>query len=127
MQINELIDTKPIEFFEKPLIFDKLARKIILNHFNRIKEGEITVIENSTHITFGETTANFPVKATIEVQNPRMYLDIVAKGFIVVDRYQEEIRHSMLDTGTTKTHLFESTNLEFDDAITRPVKIVMLI
>ena len=80
MQINELIDTKPIEFFEKPLILDKLARKIILSHFNRIKEGEITVIENSAHITFGETTANFPVKATIEVQNPRMYLDIVAKG-----------------------------------------------
>ena len=80
MQINELIDTKPIEFFEKPLILDKLARKIILSHFNRIKEGEITVIENSAHITFGEITANFPVKATIEVQNPKMYLDIVAKG-----------------------------------------------
>ena len=80
MQINELIDTKPIEFFEKPLILDKLARKIILSHFNRIKEGEITVIENSAHITFGEKTVNFPVKATIEVKNPRMYLDIVAKG-----------------------------------------------
>jgi catechol 2,3-dioxygenase-like lactoylglutathione lyase family enzyme len=40
-------------------------------------------------------------------------------GFIVVDRYQEEIRHSMLDTGTTKIHLFESTNLEFHDAIIR--------
>ena len=80
MQINELIDTKPIEFFEKPIIIDKVARKIIFSHFNRIKEGEITVIENSAHITFGEITANFPVKATIEVQNPRMYLDIVAKG-----------------------------------------------
>ena len=80
MQINELIDTKPIGFFEKPLIIDKVARKIIFSHFNRIKEGEITVIENSAHITFGEITANFPVKATIEVQNPKMYLDIVAKG-----------------------------------------------
>ena len=40
-------------------------------------------------------------------------------GFIVVDRYQEGIRHSMLDTGTTKIHLFESINLEFDDAIIR--------
>ena len=80
MQINELIDTKPIEFFEKPLIIDKVARKIIFSHFNKIKEGEITVIENSAHITFGEITANFPVKATIEVQNPKMYLDIVAKG-----------------------------------------------
>ena len=40
-------------------------------------------------------------------------------GFKVIDRYQEEISHSMLDTGTTKIHLFESTDLEFDDAITR--------
>ena len=66
MQINELIDTKPIEFFEKPLILDKLARKIILSHFNRIKEGEITVIENSEHITFGETTANFQLKQQLK-------------------------------------------------------------
>jgi catechol 2,3-dioxygenase-like lactoylglutathione lyase family enzyme len=40
-------------------------------------------------------------------------------GFIVIDRYQEKIRHSMLDTGTTKIHLFELTNLEFYDAIIR--------
>ena len=40
-------------------------------------------------------------------------------GFKVIDRYQEEIRHSMLDTGATKIHLFESPDLEFDDAITR--------
>ena len=35
MQINELIDTKPIEFFEKPLILDKLARKIIFKSFQQ--------------------------------------------------------------------------------------------
>ena len=38
-------------------------------------------------------------------------------GFKVIDRYQEEIRHSMLDTGATKIHLFESVGLKFDDAI----------
>ena len=80
MQINELIDTKPVEFPEKPLILDKVARKIILSHFRGIKEGEITIIENSEHIVFGQTTPNFPVKAIITVQNSKMYLDIVAKG-----------------------------------------------
>ena len=45
------------------------------------------------------------------------YTDVL--GFKVIDRYQEEIRHSMLDTGATKIHLFESTNLKFDDAIIR--------
>ena len=38
-------------------------------------------------------------------------------GFKVIDRYHEEIRHSMLDTGATKIHLFESTDLKFDEAI----------
>ncbi|MZG31655.1 MAG: class I SAM-dependent methyltransferase [Nitrospinae bacterium] len=80
MQINDLIDTKPIEFSEKPLILDKVARKIILSHFKGIKEGEITLIENSEHIIFGHTTPNFPVKAKIIVQNSKMYLDIVSKG-----------------------------------------------
>ena len=43
------------------------------------------------------------------------YIDVL--GFQVVQRYQEEIRHSMLDTGDTKIHLFESTDLNFDEAI----------
>ena len=80
MQINELIDTKPIEFSEKTQILYKVARKIILSHFKGIKDGEITIIENSEHIVFGQTTTNFPVKAIITVQNSKMYLDIVAKG-----------------------------------------------
>ena len=80
MQINELIDTKPIELSKNSLILDKVARKIILGYFKEIKEGQITVKENSDHMVFGEVTPNFPVKATIEVQNPRMYMDIAAKG-----------------------------------------------
>ena len=80
MQINELIDTNPIELPKKSLILDKVARKIILDYFKEIKEGQITVKENSDHMVFGEVTPKFPVKATIEVQNPRMYMDIAAKG-----------------------------------------------
>ena len=43
------------------------------------------------------------------------YIDVL--GFQVVERYQEEIRHSMLNTGDTKIHLFESTDLNLDKAI----------
>ena len=43
------------------------------------------------------------------------YIDVL--GFKVVERYQEEIRHSMLDTGDTKIHLFELIDLNLDEAI----------
>ena len=45
----------------------------------------------------------------------KFYIDVL--GFQVVERYQEEIRHSMLDTGDTKIHLFESIDLNLDEAI----------
>ena len=80
MQINELIDTNRMVISYKTLIPDKIARKIVFNHFNRINEGEITVIEGSEHLVFGEMIPNFPIQATIKVLNPKMYLDIVAKG-----------------------------------------------
>ena len=40
-------------------------------------------------------------------------------GFKVIERYQEKIRHAMLETGATKIHLFESTNMELGKVINR--------
>jgi catechol-2,3-dioxygenase len=45
------------------------------------------------------------------------YLEVL--GFEVAQRYDEEIRHSMLDTGSATLHLFECRELEMDDAINR--------
>ena len=38
-------------------------------------------------------------------------------GFQVAERYEEEIRHLMLDTGSATLHLFESPNLHMKNAI----------
>ena len=38
-------------------------------------------------------------------------------GFRVAERYEEEIRHLMLDTGSATLHLFESPNLHMKNAI----------
>lgn len=38
-------------------------------------------------------------------------------GFRVSERYAEEIRHLMLDTGSAGLHLFESPDLEMREAI----------
>ena len=43
------------------------------------------------------------------------YTDVL--GFRVVKRYEEEIRHLMLDTGSTTLHLFESPDLHMGNAI----------
>ena len=45
----------------------------------------------------------------------KFYIDVL--GFQIVERYQEENRHSMLDTGDTKIHLFELIDLNLDEAI----------
>lgn len=47
----------------------------------------------------------------------RSYTDVL--GFRVAERYAEEIRHLMLDTGSTTLHLFETPALDMQDAIAR--------
>ena len=44
----------------------------------------------------------------------KFYIDVL--GFQVVERYSEEIRHLMLDTGHTTLHLFETPDLNIQDA-----------
>ena len=45
----------------------------------------------------------------------KFYTDVL--GFKVAERYVEEIRHLMLDTGSTTLHLFETLELEMQNAI----------
>jgi len=45
----------------------------------------------------------------------KFYTDVL--GFRVAERYEGEIRHLMLDTGSTTLHLFESPNLHMKNAI----------
>ena len=44
----------------------------------------------------------------------KFYSDVL--GFQVTERYSEEIRHLMLDTGYTTLHLFESPDLDIQSA-----------
>ena len=47
----------------------------------------------------------------------KFYTDVL--GFQVTERYSEDIRHLMLDTGQTTLHLFESPNLNIQEATER--------
>jgi len=50
-------------------------------------------------------------------QAEKFYTDVL--GFQVTERYSENIRHLMLDTGHTTLHLFESPNLNIQEATER--------
>ena len=45
----------------------------------------------------------------------KFYTDVL--GFWVVKRYEEEIRHLMLGTGSATLHLFESPDMHMENAI----------
>ncbi len=47
----------------------------------------------------------------------KFYTEVL--GFKVSERYAEEIRHLMLDTGNTGLHLFECPGLEMEEAVAR--------
>ena len=66
----KIIDDSAATFLEK------VARKLVLNYFKSINEGEVTVVEKNERMVFGKATVEFPFKATVEVKSSRMYLDI---------------------------------------------------
>ncbi len=82
MQTEEFITPKEIELTDELVttFIDKIARKLVLNYFKNITEGEVTVIEKNERMVFGNMTHEFPLKATVNVQSPKMFLDIAAKG-----------------------------------------------
>ena len=45
----------------------------------------------------------------------KFYTDVL--GFHVVERYDEEMRHLMLDSGNTFLHLFENSELPLENSI----------
>ena len=82
MQTKEFVTPEEIKLTDELVatFIDKIARRLVLNYFNNITEGEVTVLEKNERTVFGNATSNFPFKATLKVQSPKMFLDIAAKG-----------------------------------------------
>ncbi len=82
MQTEEFIAPKEIDLTDELVVnfIDKVARRLVLNYFKNITEGEVTVVEKNERMVFGNATSEFPIKATVNVQSPKMFLDIAAKG-----------------------------------------------
>lgn len=71
-----------LEGSRKPSGLDKLARRAMRSRLERFEYGSVTVVENGESETFGGNTADFPVTATIVVNDPRFYSETAFGGSI---------------------------------------------
>ena len=61
---------------------DRLARKAVHKHLNRIQTGELVIREGQVEHYFGHTSQNSPLCVTIDVKDPRFYSDIAFAGSV---------------------------------------------
>lgn len=55
---------------------DRMARKLVLNRIAQLAHGQIIVIEGDSKTRFGEPDAEFPVPATVIVNDIRFYREV---------------------------------------------------
>lgn len=61
---------------------DRLARKVVHKHLNRIQTGELVIREGQVEYYFGHTNHNSHLCVTIDVKDPRFYSDIAFAGSV---------------------------------------------
>lgn len=61
---------------------DRLARQLLFGKLEKIRRGQITIVDKGQFHTFGKSTDAFPLKATIRVNHPRFYTCIALGGSI---------------------------------------------
>ena len=64
----------------KPGWLDRHARRILLSKLEKLRYGELTIVEKDRRQTFGSADAAFPLSATITVKSPRFYGDVAFGG-----------------------------------------------
>jgi cyclopropane-fatty-acyl-phospholipid synthase len=60
----------------------RLARRLLLKALDRVRTGEIVLVDGEERQTFGRPTEEFPVTATLEVIDPRFYARALFGGSI---------------------------------------------
>ncbi len=67
---------------DEPGKLDRFARRAVRGRLRKLRTGEVSLIENGQIRTFGQATADFPVRATIHVRSPAFYSDIAFGGSV---------------------------------------------
>ena len=66
----------------KPALLDRLAERIVLAQLRKLQTGQVVVIQDDVHATFGQLTDDFPKAIELRVFDPRFYRDIAFGGSI---------------------------------------------
>jgi cyclopropane-fatty-acyl-phospholipid synthase len=68
---------------------DRLARQLVLRLLGRIHDGELTIVEGSERLTFGDTSALRPLRVTVEVRSPRFYRALLRGSVGLCESYMD--------------------------------------
>jgi cyclopropane-fatty-acyl-phospholipid synthase len=70
---------------------DRLARWLVLRVLARTRGGELTIVEGSERLSFGEFVPERPVRAVIEVHSPRFYRSLLRGSVGACESYMDRL------------------------------------
>jgi cyclopropane-fatty-acyl-phospholipid synthase len=63
-------------------MFDRLARRLFFQLIEQLDTGQIVLVDGEETFTFGTTSPDFPLTATMTIHSPRFYRSVVFGGNI---------------------------------------------
>ena len=61
---------------------DRMARRAVLSKLDKLRDGQVTLVENDSRLTFGRTTDEFPLAVTLTVHSPAFFSDVAFGGSV---------------------------------------------
>ena len=80
MKQNSIPANRSIDIAEPVSALTRLARRLLLAQFRKIKLGRLRIIDSQFSESFGEVSSEGPYDVTIRVRNAHMYSDAVFGG-----------------------------------------------
>jgi cyclopropane-fatty-acyl-phospholipid synthase len=68
---------------------DRLARRLVLRLLRNIHGGELTIVEGSERLTFGDTPSLRPLRVTVQVRSPRFYRALLRGSVGLCESYMD--------------------------------------
>ncbi len=72
-------------------ILDRIARWLVLRLLAHTRGGELTILEGTKRLSFGELDRKHPVRAVIEVHSPRFYRSWLRGSVGLCDSYMDRL------------------------------------